>query len=173
MKPQKNISLIIGLAIPFLMIVLVAASIYLPGLFAPQPTINFLYVTGDDYYLDHSYVVENGELTKREVKYPEHYTPGVTRLFVHDVSVNESKEVSFEEAQQLRLDANVKSTDGYEVVYGNVEYGFFPLFFSGDRDYNSMYLKGHSTSKKLKLQTPSDGRYYYTRDRAHFLGWIR
>ena len=173
MKPQKNISLIVGLAIPFLMIVLVAASIYLPGLFAPQPKFNFLYVTDDDYYQGHAYVIENGKLTKREVKYPEHYIPGVIRLFVHDVSANESKEVSFEEAQQLHLDPNVKSPDGYEVVYGSAEYGFFPLFFSGGRDYNSMYLKGHSTSKKLKLQTPSDGRYYYSRDRARFLGWIR
>ena len=172
MKPRKNISLIIGLSIPFLMIVLVAASIYLPGLFSPQPKVDFLYVTDDDYYQGHAYVVENGKLTKREVTYPEHYTPGVTRLFVHDVLANESKEVSFEEAQQLRLDVNVKSPDGYEVVYGSAEYGFFPLFFSGDRDYNSTYLKGRSTSKKLKLQIPSDGRYY-SRDRARFLGWIR
>src|SRR3989338_2533150 len=170
MKPQKNISLIIGLAIPFLMIVLVAASIYLPGLFAPKPTVNFLYVTDDDYYQGHAYVIENGKLTKREVTYPEHYTPGVTRLFVHDVSINESKEVSFEDAQKLQLDPTVKSPDGWEVVYGSAGYGFFPLFFSGGRDYNSMYLKGHNASKKLKLQIPSDERYYYSRDRVRFLG---
>jgi len=173
MKLQKNISLIIGLAIPLLMIVLVAASIYLPGLFAPQPKVNFLYVTDDDYYQGHAYVVEHGKLTKREVKYPEHYTPGVTRFYVHDVSSNVSKEVSFEEAQQLRLDANVKSSDGYEVVYGSADYGLFPLFFAGGRDDNSMYLKGHGASKKLELQRSTDDRYYYSHGRARFLGWIR
>lgn len=173
MKPQKNVSLIIGLSIPFLMIVLVAASITLPEFFAPKPQVNFLYVTGDDYYQGHAYVVDGGRLVKREVKYPEHYAPGVTRLFVHDVSANVSKEASFEEAQQLRLDSNSKSPDGYEVVYGNAEYGFFPLFFSGTRDYNSLYLKGHSASKRLNLQLPSDSRNYYSRNRARFLGWIR
>lgn len=172
MQPKRNISLIIGIAIPLIMIALVAASIYLPQLFAPPPKFNFLYVTDDDYYQGRQYAVENGRLTRREIKYPEHYTPGVSRLFVHDVSANQSKEVSFEEAQKLQLDAAIKAPDGYEVAYGNRDYGVFPLFFSGGGDYDAMYLKGHNASRKLNLQLPSDGRYYY-RDRARFLGWLR
>lgn len=171
MSSKKNISLIIGIAIPIFMIFLITVSIYLPSLFAPTPRFNFLYVTEDDYGQYLQYVVENGTLVKREVKYPEHYTPSVARLFVHDVSANEDKEVSFEEAQKLKLDANAKSPDGYEVVYGSTEYGVFPLFFSGGQDYNAMYLKGHNTSKKLDLQSLAGGRYYYRNRR--FLGWIR
>ena len=71
MKTPRNPSLVIALAIPLLMIALIAASIYLPGLFAPPPAFNFLYVTGDDYYGEPTYVVENGVLTKREIKHPE------------------------------------------------------------------------------------------------------
>jgi len=168
MESKKNISLIVGIAIPILMIFLVAISIYLPILFAPAPRFNFLYVTHDGYV---QYVVENGTLVKRAVKYQEHYTPRAARLFVHNVSANEDKEVSFKEAQKLKLDDNAKSPDGYEVVYGSTEYGFFPLFFSGDQDDNVMYLKGHNTSKKLNLQSSTGGRYY-SRNR-HFLGWIR
>ncbi len=173
MKAKQNISLIIGIAIPVLMIVLVAASIYLPGLFSPAPKVNFLYVIGDDYYQGQQYTVENGKLTKREVKYPEHYTPGVVRLFIHDVATNQSREVSFAEAQQLPLDANAKSPDGFEVVYGSRGDGIFPLFFFHSEDYNTVYLKGHNTSKKLDLQAPTTGGYYYYNNRFRFLGWIK
>lgn len=171
MKVEKNISLIIGIAIPILMIVFVAASIYLPGLFSPPPKFNFVYVTGDDYYQGRQYVVENGRLTKREVKYPERYTPGLARLFVHDVSKNESKEISFEDAQKLSLDPNAKSPDGFEVVHGSWDEGIFSLFF-GREDYDTVYLKGHNTSKKLNLSSIDTGRYYYY-NRFRFLGWIK
>lgn len=172
MESKKNISLIVGIAIPILMIFLVAISIYLPILFAPTPRFNFLYVTDDGYYPSYLYVVENGVLNKREVKHPEYPTPRVARLFLHDVSANESKEISFEETRKLKLDANAKSPDGYEVVYGNTEYGVFPLFFSDGYNYNDMYLKGHNASKKLNLQSSTDDRYY-CRNRARFLGWVR
>lgn len=169
MSSKKNISLIIGIAIPIFMIFLIIISIYVPSLFAPTPRFNFLYVTEDSYGQYFQYVVENGKLVKREVKYPKHYTSRVARLFVYDVSANEDKEVSFEEAQKLNLDASAKSPDGWEVVYGRREDGVFPLFFSVSRDYNVMYLKGHNTSKKLNLR--SLGSYYYRNRR--FLGWIR
>jgi hypothetical protein len=110
-------------------------------------------------------------LVKYEVKPSEHYKPREARLFLYDVLKNTDREISFEEAQKIKLDANAKSPDGYEVVYGSSEYGFFPFFFSGGYDYNSMYLKGHNTSKKLELQSSSDTRYYYRSRR--FLGWMR
>jgi len=171
MNSKKNISFIVGIAIPIFMIVLIAVSIYLPSLFAPAPQFNFLYATGGNYGQNHQYGVENGVLVKYEVKYPEHYAPRDAKLFMHDVSKNTDQEIAFEEAQKLKLDANVKSPDGYEVVYGSSEYGFFPFFFSGGHDYNAMYLKRNSVSKKLDLQSSSDGRYYYRNRR--FLGWIR
>ena len=40
---KKNITLILGISIPILMILFVAGSIYLPGLFI-KPHFNFLYV---------------------------------------------------------------------------------------------------------------------------------
>lgn len=171
MSPKKNISLIIGIAIPIFMIFLIAISIYLPSLFAPTPQFNFLYVIEDSYGRGRQYGVENGALVKYEVKYPENYTPRAPRLFMYDVSKNTDQEVSFGEAQQLKLDVSAKSPDGYEVVYGSREYGFFPFFFSGGYNYKALYLKGHNTSKKLELQSSDDGRYYYRNRR--FLGWIR
>jgi hypothetical protein len=172
MNSKKNISLIFGIAIPILMILLVAVSIYLPALLAPAPRFNFLYVAGVDYNQSHQYVVENGVLNKYKYKDKDHsdnHPPGVGKLFVHDVSANESKEISFEDARKLKLDANAKSPDGYEVVCGGAE-GLFPFDYSG---YDEMYLKGHHTSKKLNLQYPAAGYSYYRGNRFYFLGWIR
>ena len=171
MNPKKNVSLIVGIAIPILMIVLVAISIYAPALFAPAPRTDFLYITDYNHYQEQEYVVENGKLVKREVKYPELYTPRAVRIFLHNTSANEDKELSFEEAQKLKLNANVTSPDGYEVVYGNRDGDFFPFFFSGGTDYNAMYLKGHNTSKKLNLLSPNEEQYYHRgrRCRSHQL----
>lgn len=171
MSSKNNISLIIGISIPIFMILLIAVSIYLPSFFAPAPQFDFLYSVGDNYSPSRHYGVENGVLVKYEVKHPQHYTPQAVRFFIHDVSGNTDQEVSFEEAQKLRLNANIKSPDGYKVVYGSREYGFFPIFFSGGHDYNTMYLKGHNTSRKLEFEQSGDGLYYY--HGRHFLGWIR
>jgi hypothetical protein len=171
MKTDKRISLIIGIAIPCLMIVLVAASIYLPGLFSPPPTFDFLYITGDDYYQNRRYGVEQGRLAERQVTHPEHYSPGPARFFIHSVTRNESREISLEEARQLPLDANLKAPDGFEVVYGSRGSGVFPFIFFRNSDYNTMYLKGPHSSIKLNLQVSPDGSYYS--NRARFLGWIK
>ena len=93
------------------------------------------------------------------------------RLFIHDVSTNKDREVSFEEAQKLNLDASLISPDGYQVIRAEREDGFFSLFFGGYRDYNRMYLEGHNTSKKLELQSSDIGRYGYASRR--FIGWIQ
>lgn len=171
---KKNITLVLGISIPILMILLVAGSIYLPGLFI-HPKYSFLYVSGDDYYYNNGqrYFVENSRLKKNEITQPEdtnNYPPrGEAKLFIHDVAKNESKEIFFEEAQKLNLDTNNTSPDGFEVVYGGGEGGIFPFFYSGGTDYNARYLKGHNVSKKINVQL--SGSYYYNNFR--FLGWLK
>lgn len=127
MRPSQNISLVVGLAIPVLMIVLVALSIYVPALLSPEPQYDFLYVTGDDYWDSRQYEVQQGRLIKREVKYHDNYTLPAARIFIHDVTTNQSREISFEEAQQLSLNSGSKSKDGWEVVRGSGHDGFFPF----------------------------------------------
>jgi len=170
---KKNITLVLGISIPILMILFVAGSIYLPGLFI-KPHFNFLYVSGDDYYYNQQqYSVQNGKLVKSEIKQPENqnYNPprGESKLYVYDVAKNESKEISFLETQNLNLDSSVKSPDDFEVVYGSRGDGFFPFFFWSERDYNTRYLSGHNVSKKLNLQL--NGSSYYNNFR--FIGWIK
>lgn len=166
---KKNITLIVGTSIPILMILFVAGSIYLPGLFV-QSKYNFLYVSGDDYYYyydQYQYSVQNGKLVRSEIQRPENqnYQPQrEVKLYVYDVAKNESKEIFYAEAQNLNLDSNVKSPDGFEIVYGSRGDGFFP----SERDYNTRYLKGHNVSKKINLQL--SGSYY---NNFRFIGWIK
>ena len=66
---KKNIPLVVGLAIPVLMILFVAGSIYIPRLFAPEPKFNFVYSSGEDYYygsLNNYYSVKNGKIVEKK-----------------------------------------------------------------------------------------------------------
>ncbi|MFA5714125.1 MAG: hypothetical protein WC998_00075 [Candidatus Paceibacterota bacterium] len=171
---KKNITLVLGMSIPILMILFVAGSIYLPGLFVKPPSINFLYSSVDsgDYYCGdiQQYSVQNGQLIKNEIKHPEKgiYMCDEPKLFIQDVVKNESKQISFDEAKKLNLDNSVMSSDGFEVVYGSRGEGFFPFFFYSSTNYDTRYLKGHNISKKLNIQL--NGVYSYS---FHFIGWIK
>lgn len=169
MFKKKNASLIIGFSIPVLMILFVAASIYLPGLFL-QPKYNFLYSTDGDYYGSTMYSVSNGRLVQNPQPtpaYPNYKPYPSPQLYVHNVTTNESTSVSFQEASSLKLDPTAQSPDGYKVENGSNSGGFFPFFWY-NRDYNAQYIVGHNVSKKLNVKTY--GSSYY--NSIHFLGWI-
>lgn len=185
MEPKKNISLIVGLAIPVLMIVAVAGSIYIPQLFAPKPAYDFLYSTNDGPYSypgAGGYDVRNGKIVKIPPLAPEvyGYRPGdpypvgvpakpsgpEPKLFVYHVKNDTSKEVAFEEAENLTLTTDQTSPDGFEYSDGSRGGDFFP--FGGRYDYNTKYLMGHGVSRKLKI---SGNQYEY--NPVRFLGWIK
>lgn len=169
MKLKENTSLIIGLAIPILMILFVAGSIYLPGLFV-NPQYDFLYSVGDAYYSGQQYNVIDGKLQSPlplPSGLPTHLPRQEPKFYMHDVKSNQSREVTLQQAQAFFLDTKPQSPDGFEAVYGSRGDGIFPFFFWTGTDYNSRYLKGRNVSKKLNLQFP--GSYYNFR----FLGWIR
>jgi len=168
MDAKKNIPLILGLSIPILMILFVAGIIYLPGLFI-QPKFNFLYAT-EDYYFPSYYSVKNGRLIKNNKAYcPEFYKRKCTepRLYIYDITKNESKEISFSEAQRLTLNSNSRSPDGFEITCGRRTQSIFFIFVESSSDCSTRFIKGHNISKKLNLQL-SKGRYGSFR----FLGWI-
>lgn len=169
---KRNISLIIGISIPILMIIFVAGSIYLPGLLI-QPQTNFLYVSNSNpiYLNSELYSVADGKIIKTEAEPTKKPTnipiQNEPQLFIHNVVENKSQKISFEKAQNLDLDSSIESPDGFEVVYGSRDSGF--LFFSPGRDYDSRYLKGHNISKRLNLEA-SNKRFS---NNIVFLGWIK
>src|SRR3989338_8431803 len=105
MLNKKRLPLIIALAIPALMIIAVALSIYIPAL-TSEPQYDFIYSTGDYYY--GNYFVKDGKVLKQDLPKTQepYHRSSETKLFYHDTSENRSHELSFEETQGYSLDSN-------------------------------------------------------------------
>ena len=151
------------------MIFFIAGSIYLPALFV-QPQYNFLYESGNDsyYYNQHPLFVQNGKLVLKQGQKNQNLSAQKEiRLKVYDVAKNKSRGISFKEGENLKLDSNLKSPDGFKIVYDNHSGELFPLFFKSE-DYSNLYLKGHNVSKKLNIQLNNFSYLDF-----HFIGWIK
>ncbi len=170
-KTKKNWPLIFALIAPFLMIVVVALLIYLPGL-GKFPQKDFVYATGFDiYYGSRIYSVQSGHLIKSSFSNQEKLTPEIKNpesavvFYRYNVKTNTALEITFEEAQKLNLDPAKKSADGYEISQGSG--GGDGLFFGAGRDYESYYIRGYNRSKKLNLKLIGPNYSNF-----QFLGWI-
>lgn len=182
MNIKNNLPLIFGIAIPILMIAFVAISIYVPQMFI-KPEYDFLYLMGENYcYLNVKavsgttvsvYSVKNSQLIQNvsdddlqkciTARVPE------LKIFMYNVTTEKSTEVTYDYARSLRLDSSPESPDGFKIVRGEGNGGFFPFYFYSGSDYNTRYITGRNVSKKLNI---SEGeRYYY--NNFTFLGWIK
>lgn len=168
---KENIPLLLGLFIPVVLIFFVGVSIYVPTLLT-QPKYNFIYVAGGDYYLLDGFAVQNNKVIKRDINYPPNYStqrpPIEPKLFLCNVRTNTSTEVSFEEAQKLRLSSDPMSPDGFEVSSGSDNYSIFSLLTSRSSIYGEKYIRGHGISKRLNLRTEEAVWYHNFR----FMGWV-
>ena len=160
---KKNIPLIVALSIPVLMIVLIAAAIYLPALFVKPPKTNFIYSAGD-YCYQLRYSVKGGKIIENQIKEENSYcrnSPPV-KLFYYDVQSNTAREITLDEAAGLALDDSLKSPDGFEVAFGNYGSDFF--FFSGSVD-SGQYLEKGAYSRRLNIIGSNYG--------FKFIGWVK
>ena len=77
------------------MIIFVAVSIYLPGIFI-EPKSNFLYISGnDDYNSTYKYTIQNKKLTRSELPITKN-SPRVlkeVKIYIHDIATNKSNEI--------------------------------------------------------------------------------
>lgn len=173
---KKNLPLLVSLAIPVLMILFVAAAVYLPALFAAPPQYDFLFAFNNNYYDNrYRYRVDSGRVVRIDLpmpperqKEPHAPTPLDPELYLYDVETDTARQISLEETQKLRISDNVQSPDGYEVRQGRGG-SDFPFFFHSSYDWQARYLVGHGTSRLLHLPRKGDPNYY---DNVQFLGWI-
>ena len=180
MLNKKNLPLYIALCIPVVMIVIIAAAIYLPGL-GKKPQYNFIYATGEnvDYYYygsDFIYVVRDDKVVKVD-RTPNPNAPRPInnnqnivepKLYLYDVVKNQSTELTLFQTQQYTLNTSNTSPDGFTVERGNYSDGGFP-FDGGSGDYNHWYLKGHNRSRQLNLALSGFDIY----NNFQFLGWVK
>ena len=165
-KVAKNWSLILGLSIPFLMVMFIALSIYAPRLFdnTPAPSINFIYTSA--YTHPHRLEVRKNKLewTKGESandhQADAYETP--PKIYLHDVKKNKSREIDLDEAKNLLLDSSALAPDGYRIEQSR-HHGFFLFDYNYSRD--RFLVKGHATHK-LNLEFENSSYYNF-----RFLAW--
>lgn len=167
---KENITLIIGLAIPVVMVLFIAGAIYLPSLFVnvEPPNFNFMYMTNNSYG-EYTYKVKNNKLTRKKIERKNnHYNSQnrQVRFFIHNIKTHKNKELSFEEASAISINSNIESPDGFKIENGRRSYGLFPFYSRGN--YYTRYLTKDNYSEKIKLHTNSNNYYYSFR----FLGWL-
>jgi hypothetical protein len=173
MNKKPNWSLIIALALPILMMIGVALSIYVPSLFQTYHG-QFLYSVQEigSWGIGRGFVVVNGKIQPQPAVVSAHtvYSSTTTaRLYVHDLATNESRDISLEEAQRLNLDPSPRSPEGVEIDYGSQTDGVFPFFMISRDDYSAVYAKGERASRKLNVRIKPGGYY----NQFQFQGWIK
>jgi hypothetical protein len=170
---KKNLPLYIALAVPVLMILLVAAFIYFPGV-GKHPKYNFFYMSGNDVYYygyGQGYQISGGHVIYNPPQPPPGQISSIQQVephfYVYDVTTSQSSEISFSQAQKYTIDSTNTSPDGYTVEQGNGGGGDFLFGGGGPSDYNSWFIKGHNRAVKLNLKLTGN-----TYSNFRFLGWI-
>ena len=177
MNENKKINWVlwIGLAIPAITLIFVAIFSYIPNGFTEK--YDFLYYFSDyssgycNYY--DAFSVKDRKISintnntapiQRECKnVAESDSPKIYRF---NVSTNQRTQISFTDAQRLKIDNNVLSPDDISVQRGSGYSSGMIELFGGVNNYNTMYLKdGDGKLKKIDLDQINSYNF-------HFIGWV-
>jgi hypothetical protein len=162
---KKNLPLIIGLALPIIFIIIIAAVVYWPSNFV-NPKHNFVYLDQSyGSYLTDIVVVED-KITTVSSGTSDMYAKQPT-IYLYDFSKNASYEITLEEAKQLSVTKGPASPDGYSIGRNNSHSGIFEIF--GSYEDNSGYFISSPDGAKRKL-TGIQGEYYYE---LNVIGWVK
>lgn len=179
---KKHLPLIIGISLPFIMIVVVILVVSVPKTFM-NPKFSFIYTVSsynpcvlktDPQATDTNgcdaitYVVENEKLVKKVVASNNGY---VQKLYLYDMDRDSSKEILVDEGLGYVLRNESRSPDGYEVEYQYGNSGIFEIFGGGYGNNARWVIKKGIATKPLSV-TNSQDRYYYGGGQIGFLGWI-
>lgn len=184
---KKNVPLIIAIALPFVFVGILSLAVLIPRA-EINPQHDFIFtteITADPYYgspynfiFEHQYQVQNGKIVatplpqvtfnKTETTQPLQ-TKFAPTLYYYDIDMQTVKELSFEDAQSLNVEAGPSSPDGYSVYY---EYGsgnIFDVFGVSSSEYGYVIGTGEA-SKKLNNLNPAN-RYGY--DQFTLIAWVK
>jgi hypothetical protein len=185
---KKNFTLLLAFFLPVLLVLAVALSVYIPSL-SLSTNYNFVYTSCDSgiekafygdcsNYLQQRYSVQDRQLTEKSVDpkldsdrdgVPDINEGYVARIFLHDTEINESREITTEEAQSLTISNLLTSPDGITISSAWDRGSDFFIFGGGSSSYGHYLTKGNAR-KRLNIINDSD-RYYY-RDNFQFIGWV-
>lgn len=148
------------------MVIAIAVSIYASNN-SINPQYNFLYSVKGGY--ENAYFnigVVSNRVTKSAPPtdmYRKEVPVVDPALYIHDVKNNTNRQISYDEASKLKIDAGPKSPDGYVVDRG----GSNSVIFYSSSNYNQFYIKSNSGAKAVDLELETASYYDYA-----FIGWI-
>lgn len=182
---KKNPALYIGLALPLLMIVVLAGIPFIYSFVVPAPQYNFIYSINNNYPPNEKLKVVNGKLVLQahndwdQSKEPRgmiylidvhskkstklNYLP----LFKAEnilIPPHESREYVIEGVSLKALDPSNISPDGYQVITGNNDNFFSLMFFFGDSRRNYLSLKKSGRIDNIPVPAQSYN--------GKFEGWV-
>jgi len=156
--------LILIISLPIIFIIVLALAYLLPSSLA-QPQYDFLYSTtrGNGYSIDTA-----GNRLKISNYYNDNNSPPtadevfIKRYHVVDQSITD---LTVAEANELQINTDAVSPDGFTVSGSSYDYGIIPMFI-GDAsdDHNSTYLVKGTTKKKVDL--------HVSKYNVYFLAWV-
>lgn len=163
-KPPYLKDVLLLFAVPIGTILIVAAMVYLPTLFA-RPGYDFIYSYCADYVCKEVYNVDSSKhLTVQSRNLGYNTSDASERLSYYSAKTNATHTLTLDEAKQYVLDTSSKSPDGYSLSKNQNQTGF--LFWSSTD--NDWYLKDGAKKKRIDLVPNSS---YYS-NQITFLGWV-
>jgi hypothetical protein len=154
---RKNISLIIALGLPLLLIIGITLAILIPRAII-SPKYDFVYKI-----IEYNY----DEMKAATPESPSEPTRKVS-YFYHELVANKSRSIAKEEIPNLDIIQNETSPDGFRVACGSRTEGAF-LFVVTSEDCREHFLKGNGYSQKLNLSEPTYPDYY---NAIEMEGWV-
>lgn len=173
---KSNVALILGIAIPLVVIILVAIFAYIPRT-SIDPKYDFLYYFRDytkQYCVsDGFYTVAKGKIKISDVVVPKgsecryDLETDPPKIYRYDAEKGGHYQISFEDAQKLTLDNNVISPDGLSVRRGDYyNAGIFEIFGGTNRNYNQINLVNNS-GDTTPIEIGTSNYYDFV-----FIGWV-
>lgn len=193
---KQNFALVLGLALPALLMVFFLVSTMIPQSLSDPPKHSLVFSIHDypnNYQspVNLRLYVKDGKLTAQYTKIvqnsPNNYYTGWKKLYLFDASTQKVRELTFgfpsepekiegmreevvEATKDLKLDTTTESPDGYSLSHeGYSRSGLFnDIFWGGGYSSEARLRKGASS---VKLVGPNDRSYFYYGN-VEFIGWV-
>jgi len=168
---KKNLPLYIGVALPLVFIIIIAAIVYLPSTFV-NPKHNFIYVVEDYETYKNNFTIKDDKivLVPAVKLYPEvdyKYYKDHPNIYLYDFSKNASYEISFEDLKNYSVVKGPSSPDGYSIVRHEGPAGIFEIFGSYDGNDGKFIVSPNGAKKKM---VGVEGETYQN---INVVGWIK
>jgi hypothetical protein len=196
---KENFVLIVGLALPVLLIVGFMLASSLPQVLSDPPKYDLVFSATDypsnanNIPVSVRLIVKDGVLTAQYVRTavaPGNYSYNSwKKLYIYEAKPQKVRQLTFgfptdmdgitgtrdeivEATKDLRLDTTLQSPDGYEISYdGYSRSGLLNEMFWGGGGYGrEPRLRKGSSSVRL---TTGDGNTYFSYGDVQFVGWVK